>query len=935
MYRSRLVVRLLGLSGLIALAGSAAVGTQPANPPPPDKYKAAVRYYIPAQRDQHVALYKAMIGHLDKLGFEFQPKLKPFPNTDYEDPNKNILTGFVAPDKALACLRNPSVAALLLMPANFQIPDDPTAPVRVRLELASGFPEPRQVVLSNQVRALLGQLDFRESVGYDNRGYSGRPFTRLVGTIPAEHLDTLLKDLRSQPTGWLAPRIDAQTLPSPISQVVPIVVTEVLAEPGPAKDLPPTEKRGQDYLNKISSDLWTLVVSKDDETKIVRAEIMLSYVPAAGDESFRDVLVKAAPSLFIEGRLGAVVTALLRVNQASGLAGLPQVSVVRLARPALVSVDPSVKLTGDNAKALKLSGLADLHDRGFKGKGVRVAIVDSDFRGHDALVQSGKLPKATRFVDLTTEYNSDIVPDPSPGDDKSLGHGTHCALAAVLAAPEAELTLIRIDPASLPQLQLVARIINGEPALDDHLARRIDELRAASQALVGRREELIKERQAILDNFEDELEIRRQYEVLGPAVRGWLFSSRDWHLRRMAELERDRELQRRVELRFQRFYDQLLQLKGIHVVATSLVWNDGYPLAGSSPLSRWFDEEGARKALWFVSAGNTAGQTWTGLFRDVDANGVMEFAAPAAKLPPGAWTPELNFLAWQPYQGDKALELPEGARVRVTMQWREPHDPSFFWRPDERDRYLKPLAEMNLVVLKQRDPAAKELPADDFEVVGRSAVPAQRLENQPGGATYEQVVEFTVTKPGRYALRVERQLPTRWELQADPATGQAILVERGGLAAKGIRPVDAASLPALEAQWELRPRIFVSVIDQATSAKGRVLFRDFYTNQGSIPILADARSLIAVGAASLADEPQPYTAAGAPGTLWNFMKPNILTNDGLLLTPQGTGSAFGASLATPFASGMAATLLSTGVRPAQLQAHLQKQQGIVWHLSKK
>ncbi len=160
---------------LLLLAAAAAVRPQPASPPPPDRYKVALRYDIPAPRDQHVALYKAMVEHLSTLGFAFDPPLKPFPNSDYEDRGKNMLTGIIARDKVLACLDNRSVASLLILPSTYQLPA--AGPVRVRLELASGLPAGRQFVFANQVRALLGQLEFKESVGYDHHGYTGRPFT--------------------------------------------------------------------------------------------------------------------------------------------------------------------------------------------------------------------------------------------------------------------------------------------------------------------------------------------------------------------------------------------------------------------------------------------------------------------------------------------------------------------------------------------------------------------------------------------------------------------------------------------------------------------------------------------------------------------------------------------------------------------------------------
>jgi subtilisin family serine protease len=103
--------------------------------------------------------------------------------------------------------------------------------------------------------------------------------------------------------------------------------------------------------------------------------------------------------------------------------------------------------------------------------------------------------------------------------------------------------------------------------------------------------------------------------------------------------------------------------------------------------------------------------------------------------------------------------------------------------------------------------------------------------------------------------------------------------------------------------------------------------RDWHTNQGSIPLLADTQTVIGVGAANLSDEPEPWTTAGAPGTLWNVMKPNVLAYDRLQLAPAGSGSAYGASLSTPFAAGVAASLLSGGSNREALQGYLQKQEG--------
>ena len=104
-------------------------------------------------------------------------------------------------------------------------------------------------------------------------------------------------------------------------------------------------------------------------------------------------------------------------------------------------------------------------------------------------------------------------------------------------------------------------------------------------------------------------------------------------------------------------------------MSCSLVWEDGYPVGGSSPLSRWFNDSPAPGFLWFQSAGNTQGQSWAGVFRDEDGNGVMEFVAPGAKLPAERWTPELNFLGWQPYAGAGSGPHPESC-ARSVAGWR-------------------------------------------------------------------------------------------------------------------------------------------------------------------------------------------------------------------------------------------------------------------------
>src|SRR6476619_2666379 len=114
----------------------------------------------------------------------------------------------------------------------------------------------------------------------------------------------------------------------------------------------------------------------------------------------------------------------------------------------------------------------------------------------------------------------------------------------------------------------------------------------------------------------------------------------------------------------------------------------------------------------------------------------MEFAAANSPTPKGRCNHELNFLAWQPWDGPRSLDLPAKARVRLSLQWREPHDPDYFLRPREPDYYRLPLAQMRLVVLRQRDPEGKTKPADTFDVVAPSLFLPERLAHVSNSSVY-------------------------------------------------------------------------------------------------------------------------------------------------------------------------------------------------------
>ena len=163
---------------------------------------------------------------------------------------------------------------------------------------------------------------------------------------------------------------------------------------------------------------------------------------ASGTRSLREV----TPGFFIEGQHGPLRHRhhSARSGQDAGAVAHSSTSSVCRAAPS-VDVDPAIKIKGDNAKALEQAGLKELHERGYRRQG------GARWRSSTAISAAGKsfvkkkqLPAKTRLVDLTTEADPEIYPQPYR-DLNAIGHGTLCAQAAALAAPAAELVLIRVD----------------------------------------------------------------------------------------------------------------------------------------------------------------------------------------------------------------------------------------------------------------------------------------------------------------------------------------------------------------------------------------------------------------------------------------------------------------------------------------------------------
>ncbi|HLN27176.1 MAG TPA: S8 family serine peptidase [Gemmataceae bacterium] len=844
---------------LLAGAGWNSAHAQPAAPPPPPEYKVEIRYAIPGGQNEHIAQFLTMTRYLKSIGF----KKDAGPDDQALNTDVTRMTGTIASANARKILKDHRVQTILLLPSGYQLPAEAGSRVKVELVLERLFTTERQRLLKDQVVGLLEPLGFKEAVGYDHRDY-----THLIGTVPADQVGRLLTDLRWQSSGWLVPSVAVAELPLPIRNAWPVEIIEVIPEPAgvvATKELPaaPSVPREQQYLQKIGPDLRALV----GQDRVVRMEVILAVPPDGIDFTWERALTTVAHGLLVEGNMGPIVTVTAPANQAPILARQPFVTSVRLPRPALAQ-PVSARQAETAAQALQAAGLGK--GQRSLGRGVRVAIIDADFRGFQQFVGK-RLPVKTKYIDLTAECNPEIGPSPAPDDGQAIGHGTQAALALSLVAPEVELTLIRIDRESPYQLQSIVRYIRGETFHSGCLQQRRDELAGENERLDVLRGKLLEERRAVLDNFGQD-----------PAT----VQKREAYFQKQAELDAQNRKQQARQQRFLDLVQDLRKLGGIQVVACELMWSDGYAVDGSNPLSRYFDGQPLQPPLWFQSVGNTAGQTWAGVFRDADGNGVMEFAPPGTPLPASRWTSELNFLGWQPLSGKESPEIPRG-KIRVSVQWREPHDPTFSGL--QEDHYRVPLADLHLTVLQQRDPSGKRLPADDLQVVARSQGLPLRLASSPTSATYEQTVEFTVDQPGRYALRVEGRIP------------------------RGIRPADVATLPSLATLWEVQPRIFVNMLDPQVRAQGRPIFLDYSTNLGSLGMPADAHQVVSVGAADPSGQPAADCTGGPALGQALHAKPDVLSPGALDLGAGGVNATAGSGIATAFAAGVAADALSARV----------------------
>jgi hypothetical protein len=840
---------------------------------PPETYDVQISYRINANRNERLVQYNEMMRYLKSLGFQRDPQ-EAVEENEPENVAHTRIRGTIPSRRAFDILNERHIRSIQLIPHGAKLPDDKASRVRVEILLDNMRTLEEQYRLNRQTFEVLAGLQFFEASGYDHRGYM-----RLVGSMPFNRVDTLLSDLRQQPAG--------QKLPGPFKLgwgVRASIVSPDMPVPAPRPRLPRVPKEHE----KLSPDLRDVLNDEAAAAKPTRLEVILARVPDSEDKGFVRALQGAIPGLIVEGRLGPLVTVFANPAQAPALAALPEVIGVRLPRLP----QPARASTADSTRwqpLLDASGAARLAAMGQNGRGTRLAVVDSDFRGWKDLVGKG-LPANTRLIDWTAERNHEFLPDPFP-DKGGQGSGTRRALTIARLAPEISLTLIRVDPASPYMLEAVAQAINGDVVSSINLDTRLSDLHHDQDSLAKRREQLAEERRVVMSTFPMATEAQQklikeaeeknltpeEVEKL-PAFEMLPERDRPFVLFRVRQLNFDRDSRAFHDrlARYLQFRQTIFSLRGTRVVASALSWHDGFPVDGTSTLSRYFDDRPFRAALWFQAAGDTRGQSWTGPFRDADGNGIMEFADPRQPLPKELWTPELNFLTWQDPKGQTVSDIPAGARLRISLQWREAHDP--LYAQTGEDPYRQPLARnMRIFLLRQLDPTGTRQPADDMEIVAQSVDAGMRLNAAPSSATYEITLDVQIKQAGRYAVRI------------------------GGRAPDSIYPPGDPTLPFMRKQSEMNVRLFVAPLD----ASGRAILHDYVTVAGSLGMPADSRTTITVGAADAHNRRQPYSAGGPPFGLDLLAKPDVLSYD------RGEGTAESAA----FAAGLAALVPPAGRSP--------------------
>jgi hypothetical protein len=714
-----------------------------------------------------------------------------------------------------------------------------------------------QQQLHQQTVAHLGRFGFRESLGYDTQGY-----TLIRGAIQYKSLDLLVKDIRFEPSGWFLATIPLNQIPSPLRDGNPIRWVEVLpitefpAPYSPSPVLP--------LQLKYSADLRAALLDPATKGSPLRVEVIFEE-RLTDVESLRSRVLSRYAGASLDGVIGNVASLRVpRLEYIDTIAADSRVLGIRLPRQGAETIALAVDGKGVSpADAIKAAKLDELHKLGYKGAGVKVVLIGSDFSGADKLVGT-ELPKRTKIIDLTIELTPALVP--AKVDPTRLGTGTAAAKALAAVAPECELVLVRIDPGCYFHLQTVIRLSRGELQYTEALQNRLAEIVARSAALESEQRTAITAYKAAFADLSDNevavaLRKKAKADLEAVVVKEKALGG---------DINRFNTYQKEISTAF----------LGARVFVNTLVWESGYPLdalnefAGSldklaAPLPprvvrRAGDPASAPKPpiVWVQAASAAGASVWGGPFLDDNRDGLMEFVRPDTKLPADNWSSQLNFLGTRSPTGEVTPELAANTKLRFVIQWREPADPNF---PENEI----PLYPLTLRLWRQIDPAGEKRSSDEMLEEARSVSVPNVIFRTRTFLVFEQMLEYTVPAAGRYALVIE-----------SARLGEPLL-------------------PALRREVEIFPRLVVETPGTALS-DARVVFRSYTNFTAGVGTPADSLGAITIGIEGTTVQ----TGGGSGLTLRG--KPDLIGPSALAF---GNDSYRNQGAATAFAGGAAAVLV--------------------------
>lgn len=847
---------------LAALLLASTATLAPAQIKEPERAKSVdvqIRYRIRADRDERIRQYRVLEKHLAGLGFVNALKDDPIHELDILDPTAERFVGTIPGNKVEAVLNDPRVQNILFAPAGFAYPDAPDKPVAIKLALRTGLLGPVQQQLHRQLVGHLAQLGFVEALGYDTVGY-----TLVRGYVPYKSLNLLVKDVRSEPSGWFASNTPVSKLPTPLRDRNPLRWAEVLPiTEFPTPFSPPPVLPAQ---LRYSADLRAALLNPAAKDAPLRAEIVFEN-RIEDVEALRTLVSGKYIGSSLDGVIGNVASVRFpRAALVETFATEPGVMYIRLPRQGAETIALAQGGKGTApADAVKAANLDKLHALGYTGKGVKVVLIGSDFTGADKLIGT-ELPKRTRIVDLTTELTAELVP--ANADFTRLGSGTAAAKVLAAAAPDIDLVLVRIDPGCFFHLNTTIKLARGELQYTDALRVRLNELALRSALLEREKLNAIDAYKSAYSDLSDAPE----------AVKRRMKTKIDLE----AAIAKEKNLTIYVN-RFNTYQKEVTTaLLGTQVFVNTLAWESGYPLDALSEFAaiidlranaqpprvtkRPVDEDAVPKPplVWVQAASAAGAAVWGGPFLDANRDGLMEFAPSGTKLPADNWSPQLNFLGTRAPGGALTPELAKDAKLRFVVQWREPADQNF---PDGDI----PAYALSLRMLRQIDPTGEKRSSDEMQEEGRSVSAPNVIHRTRTYLVFEQMLEFTVPAAGRYALALESVA------RAEPL------------------------LPSLRRDVEIYPRIVIETVGTAAS-EAKVVLRSYTSTTGGVGVPGDAQAARTVGT-------EAATAQVGGGTgLTLRTKPDVFGPASLTF---GNDKFSGPGAATAFAGGTAALLTQT------------------------